>query len=256
MHKNYFDIVMAHIEENVTKPTEEIKREIPKLIVRHGRAFNEHFSMLTGYTLDYYIKQRRLHYAARELVTSKQKSICDIALEYQFSDQSAFSRAIKDKYSVTPNEIRKEGLWFEEDRFLLEDFAGQKSETQVAKILRHMEIYDYIPAEDVELMLEIERLNDEYHFDIDTCYQIADLAEQLGVPIGFFGERCFLAVADIRSDPNYISSDIPPEVEFAVNLGIDSEEELDAMCNHFKCEYYELDETKVYLYRKLNKQQN
>ena len=43
MHKNYFDIVMAHIEENVTKPTEEIKREIPNLIGRHSRAFNEYF---------------------------------------------------------------------------------------------------------------------------------------------------------------------------------------------------------------------
>lgn len=56
MHKNYFDIVIAHIEENITQTTEEIKKEIPNLIGRHSRAFNESFSLLTGYTLDYYIK--------------------------------------------------------------------------------------------------------------------------------------------------------------------------------------------------------
>ena len=27
MHKNYFDIVIAHIEENITQTTEEIKKE-------------------------------------------------------------------------------------------------------------------------------------------------------------------------------------------------------------------------------------
>ena len=62
MHENYFDIVMAHIEENVDKPTHEIKKEIANLIGRHSRAFGEHFNLLTGYTLDYYIKQRRLNY--------------------------------------------------------------------------------------------------------------------------------------------------------------------------------------------------
>ena len=47
MHNNYFDIVMEYIEENVTKPTEGIKRGIPSLIVRHSRAFGGHFNILT-----------------------------------------------------------------------------------------------------------------------------------------------------------------------------------------------------------------
>lgn len=246
MGKNYFDIVMAHIEEKVTMPTEEIKREIPKLIGRYSRAFNESFSLLTGYTLDYYIKQRRLHYAARELVVSRNKPICDIALEYQFSDQAAFSRAIKEKYNLTPSEIRKNCSLFNEERFYLEDFVGKKAETQVAKILRNMEIYDSIPYQDVELMLEIERLNDDYGFDVDTCYQIADLAERLEVPIGYFGKCCFDVAVDVNSDPR----NIPSDVEFALKLGINLDEELDAMCKFFKCEYYELDEEKVCIYRK------
>ena len=198
MHKNYFDIVMAHIEENITQTTEEIKKEIPNLIGRHSRAFNDSFSLLTGgYTLDYYIKQRRLHFAARELIVSIRKSICDIALEYQFSDQASFSRAIKAKYGFTPNEIRKGDFWPNEEPLCMRDFTEGKADTQVEKLLRRMEINNFISAEDVELMLEIDKINDEYGFDVDTCYQIADLAERLGVPCTYFASVCFSVIRAI-----------------------------------------------------------
>lgn len=255
MHKNYFDIVMAHIEENVTKPTEEIKRDIPSLIGRHSRAFSESFSLLTDYTLDYYIKQRRLNYATRDLVRHQEKSICEIALEYQFSDQSAFSRAIKARYGVTPNEIRKEGLWCFEERICFDDYSGKKNDTEVAKLLRSMEINAPVWTWNVEYMLAIEQMSDEYGFDIDTCYQIADLAERLNIPMEVLGQCCFDAVAETKSDPKYGQHDIPPEVEFMMCTGLASMEEMDAMCEHFKCEYYELDELKIYKYRKLKKQQ-
>lgn len=251
MHKNSFDIVMAHIEENVTRTTEEIKREIPNLIGRHSRAFNEHFKILTDYTLDYYIKQRRLVYAAQELASCCNKTICDIALEYQFSDQSSFSRAVKEKFGVTPNEIRKEGLWLDEERFYLKSFTDKAPDTQVSRVLRRMENYDHISAEDVDLILEIEQLEDDYGFDLDTCYQIADLSERLGIPTHYLAEFCFGAMITMKSDPCYI----PPYVEVATALGIDTDEELEAICNHYKCEYYELDEAKVYLYRKQVKKQ-
>lgn len=249
MHKNYFDIVMAHIEENITWTTEEIKKEISNLIGRHSRAFSESFFLLTGYTLDYYIKQRRLHFAARELIVSIRKSICDIALEYHFADQSAFSRAIKAKYGVTPNEIRKGDFWPNEEPRCLRDFTEGKADTQVEKLLRRMEINNFISAEDVELMLEIDKINDEYGFDVDTCYQIADLAERLGVPCTYFASVCFSAVSDVQSDPHYI----PPDIEFALNLGISSDEEMDAICQYFKCELYELDSSMVRMYKMRNK---
>lgn len=253
MHKNYFDIVMAHIEENVTKSTEEIKRDIAQLIGYNSRAFGEYFRLLTGYSLDYYIRQRRLYYAAIDLAIHREKSICDIALEYQFSDQSSFARAIKDKYHVTPGEIRKEALITSESRFYFADFSSQKAGSEVAKLLRNFEIGGPTGYQ-LDLMEAIEHLNDEYGFDIDICYQIADLAERLDIPMNILGERCFDAVAEVRSDPHYGAYDIPPEVEFMLNAGVGSTEELDAMCKHFECEYYELDEMKIYAYRKLMKQ--
>lgn len=251
MHKNNFDIIMAHIEENVDKSTPEIKKEIGSQIGRHSRAFDEHFQMLTGYTLDYYIKQRRLNYAVKALVAQPQRPISDIALEYQFADQSAFSRAIKAKYGVTPNEIRKEGLWVFEERFCFDDFTGKKNDTEVAKLLRSMELD---APWNVDYMLAIEQMTDEYGFDIDICYQIADLAEKLGVPLEILGQHCFDAVIDVQSDPDFGKYDIPPEVEFMFHMNLNPEE-MYAMCEYFKCEYYELDDLKIYKYRKLMSQQ-
>lgn len=245
MHDNYFDIVMAHIEENVTQSTEEIKTQIPLLIGRHSRAFNESFYLLTGYTLDYYIKQRRLHYAARELVVNREKPICDIALAYHFADQSAFTRAIKEKYKVTPKVIREDGLWSTDECFCLRQFAGDKPSTQVEKILRRLRVSDHLSGEEISLMCEIEEISNQYNFTIEICCQIADLAERLEIPLQDLAEYCFDAVAEVKSHPSYI----PPEVECAVNLGISSQEELDAICQYFRCEYYELDSEKVYIYR-------
>lgn len=249
MHKNNFDIVMAHIEENVDKPTSEIKKEIANLIGRHSRAFDEHFQILTGYTLDYYIKQRRLNYAARDLVRHQEKPICDIALEYHFSDQSAFTRALKAKYGVTPNEIRKEGLWVFEERFCFDDFTGKKNDTKVAQILRSMELD---APWDVEYMLEIEQLNDLFGFDIDICYQMADLAERLNISLQRLAEYCFQATTFEEPEADgYAEMEEIARMHNAMSAWkVVSEEELEEICAHYKCEYYELDQLKVYLYQK------
>lgn len=251
MHKNHFDIIMDHIEENVTKSTEEIKKDIPKLIGRHSRAFGEHFNLLTGYTLDYYIKQRRLNYAARELVRHQEKPICDIALEYHFSDQSAFTRAIKAKYGVTPSEIRKEGFGIFEERFYFTDFTGREApDTDVAKLLRSMEIGGPFDIYEFDLMVGIEKMSDELGFDIDTCYQIADLAERLNISLSDLAQHCFVA----KTNEEYARMSELHEIcklnDIMRALQIESTEELEAICAHYKCEYYELDELKVYLYRK------
>ena len=149
MHKNYFDIVMNYIEENVDKPTEEIKREIPKLIGRNGRAFSESFALLTGYTLDYYIRQRRLLYAVRDLVLKYKEPIPQIALAYQFSDHAAFSRAVKAKYHFTPTEIRNQGILLDEEPYCFADFAAGGGDSRSRQLIRSMDIGNRMTGEDM-----------------------------------------------------------------------------------------------------------
>lgn len=249
MHKNYFDIIMAHIEENVTMPTEEIKREIPNLIGRHSRAFNESFSLLTGYTLDYYIKQRRLHYAARELVVDRNKSICDIALEYQFSDQAAFSRAIKAKYKFTPGEIRKDGFWPTEEPFSFQRISNKGAKTRTQRILQRLDVGE-MSVDEMEFWSEIDEVNSEFQLDIDTCCLIMDLSERLDIPFPYLYHVCIDAIVDVKNDPHYIAE----EDMRSIYLEIDSDEEESAICEYFNCEPGALDAHLVEVYRERHKQ--
>ncbi|MCL2627254.1 MAG: helix-turn-helix domain-containing protein [Oscillospiraceae bacterium] len=65
---------------------------------------------LFGYAFDCsvseYITKRRLSRASNELLTSN-KSITDIALDYQYEAPEAFSRAFRRFWGITPSEFRK-----------------------------------------------------------------------------------------------------------------------------------------------------
>jgi AraC-like DNA-binding protein len=68
------------------------------------------FHVMTGETITNYIRKRRLHEAARELLTTR-KTILEIALDYQFQSHEAFSRSFKKAYRFTPRAYRKRGRY-------------------------------------------------------------------------------------------------------------------------------------------------
>ena len=233
MHKNYFDIVMNYIEENVDKPTEEIKREIPKLIGRNGRAFSESFALLTNHTLDDYIRQRRLLYAVRDLVLKPNKSIPQIALEYQFSDHAAFSRAVKAKYHFTPTEIRSQGILLDEEPYCFADFLADGGDSRSRQLIRSMEIGNRMTGEDMRLLYEIDEINKEHDLDWDTCCLIMDLAEKLDVSFPYLYEACTTAMVDAHSSMNAWEMDSVLHEIWQQDLGIESDEEEMAICEFF-----------------------
>ena len=94
----------------------------------------------------------------------------------------------------------------------------------------------------MEWLIEIEHASDEYGFDIDTCYQIADIAEKLGVSPFRLIDKCFELV--IESENN-----ISQEERVAIECGIESDKELKAICEYFDCKYYDLDSFMVNAYR-------
>ena len=63
------------------------------------------FRQIAGMSLRDYLSGRRLAFALKELVNTD-KGILDIALEFGFSSNEAFTRAFKKAYSVTPSEYR------------------------------------------------------------------------------------------------------------------------------------------------------
>ena len=66
------------------------------------------FKALTGYTPGSYLRRRRLTEAAGELAGGR-KRIIEIALDYQFQSQEAFTRAFKDCFGINPSAFRKRG---------------------------------------------------------------------------------------------------------------------------------------------------
>ena len=103
---------LAFIEAHLTKPltVEQVAAAAGYSRFHYSRSF----LMLTGLTPTDYVRKRRLSEAARELVTSA-KRILDIALDYQFGSQEAFTRSFKREFGVTPSLYRQRGrlhrLW-------------------------------------------------------------------------------------------------------------------------------------------------
>ncbi len=70
--------------------------------------FHRIFSSVIGETIGSYVRKRRLTEASYELINSDKKQF-DIALDFQFESQQAFSRSFKHHFSISPGKYRKIG---------------------------------------------------------------------------------------------------------------------------------------------------
>lgn len=82
--------------------------------------FQKGFSMLCGYTVTEYIRNRRLALAGGELAATDEKVI-DVALKYGYDSPDSFTKAFTRFHGVTPAMVRKEDV-------LLKTFAPLKIE--------------------------------------------------------------------------------------------------------------------------------
>ncbi|MEJ3721068.1 AraC family transcriptional regulator [Paenibacillus polymyxa] len=67
--------------------------------------FQRVFQAISGFTVQQYIRRRRLSEAAKRLKQSNQK-VLDIAIEYQYNSQEAFTRAFEKSFGITPGKYR------------------------------------------------------------------------------------------------------------------------------------------------------
>jgi AraC family transcriptional regulator len=66
------------------------------------------FNALVGRTIKDYLRMRRLSEAAAE-VAAGDRSVLDIALDYQFGSQESFSRAFRETWGVNPGGAKRSG---------------------------------------------------------------------------------------------------------------------------------------------------
>ena len=97
---------IGYIEDNLTE-----KLDITDISAKayvSSFYFQKIFSVLTGFTVGEYIRNRRLTLAAQELVSGDEKVI-DIAMKYGYDSPDSFSRAFAKFHGVTPSAAREKG---------------------------------------------------------------------------------------------------------------------------------------------------
>lgn len=103
--KNISDSI-EYIENHIT---DDIKiDDIAKKVCVSSFYFQTGFSMLCGFSIADYIRQRRLTLAGSELVSTDNK-IIDIALKYGYDSPDSFTKAFTRFHNATPTAVRKNG---------------------------------------------------------------------------------------------------------------------------------------------------
>ena len=98
------NVATAYIEENITKDI--ILEDIAYQCNVSYHYFTKTFSMITGYSLKEYIRNRRITLASYE-VSNTSHRILDIGIKYGYSSNEAFSRAFKNIHGINPSMARK-----------------------------------------------------------------------------------------------------------------------------------------------------
>lgn len=95
-----------YIEENLTN--ELTVEKIADNVFISPFYFQKGFSMLCGFTVSDYIRQRRLALAGSEVISTDEK-IIDIALKYGYESPDSFTKAFVRFHGITPMAARKKG---------------------------------------------------------------------------------------------------------------------------------------------------
>ena len=93
------DFIDEHLEENISAQDVADRVNISPFFLQRG------FSLMTGYGIGEYIRNRRLYQAAVDLKETEWKVI-DIALRYCYETPESFTKAFSRFHGVTPSQVR------------------------------------------------------------------------------------------------------------------------------------------------------
>ena len=96
---------LDYIEQNLSTPLRI--EELAEYCYCSKSSIEKIFRCLNRISVHDYIVRRKMSLAGRMLVEHPDWSILDIALEFGFSGNEAFTRSFKQVWNVTPSEFRK-----------------------------------------------------------------------------------------------------------------------------------------------------
>lgn len=111
---DWIDVIkktISYIESNIL---EDVKiNDIAKEVYMSPLYLQKGFSIMCGYTISEYIRNRRLILAAIDLINTNEKVI-DIALKYSYDSPDSFTKAFTRFHGSTPISVRKDGATIKE----------------------------------------------------------------------------------------------------------------------------------------------
>jgi AraC family transcriptional regulator len=93
------DYMEKHLEDNITA------QNVAEQVFMSSFFFQKGFSLMTGYGLAEYIRNRRLYKAALDLQNTDDK-IIDIAFRYCYETPESFTKAFSRFHGVSPTQVR------------------------------------------------------------------------------------------------------------------------------------------------------
>lgn len=96
------EYIETHITDGITA------EDIAKEVYLSPFYFQKSFSLLCGFTVNEYIRSRRLSLAGNELATSDERVI-DVAIKYGYDSPDSFTKAFTRFHGITPSMARKNG---------------------------------------------------------------------------------------------------------------------------------------------------
>lgn len=163
---NHYELIkdiIDYIEDNLR--IELSIKELAKKVHISPYYFQRIFQAITGYTVNKYIRNRRLSEAATELMTTS-KSILDIAVGLEYGSQEAFTRAFQTHYGYTPLKFRK----------------LNPSVTLFQKI-----IVDQLESDHMDIKHELITLDDNHIFGYNYMTRLTNMAYFKAIP-SFYSE--------------------------------------------------------------------
>ncbi len=111
MHEKVKNDYYERIEKTIDFIEENLKEKLTIEMIAEKAYFSKYhfirvFTAMTGETVGNYLRKRRISRSSKQLINSN-STILDIALDYQFESQEAYTRSFKKIYNTSPGKYRK-----------------------------------------------------------------------------------------------------------------------------------------------------
>ncbi len=152
----WMDTIQESIEFIESHITDDISADnVASNVFMSSFYFQKGFSMLCGYTVGEYIRNRKLALAGGELATSDTK-IIDIAMKYGYESPDSFTKAFTRFHGISPTMVRK-------DSVMIKTFAPLKIEISLKG--------GYLMSYKIEKKNSFTVLAAAKRFNYETCKQ-------------------------------------------------------------------------------------